>query len=112
VKHCGKPRNVGILFFYESPEKFLPGTQIDVVIFPKRPGGGELIEKTFRGLVHEQAEAFSMLAVRRGVRNVFILKMVSRRAWTTSRQHWLLKYCEVRLGSVLDTPPLSTDGRH
>ena len=35
-----KPRNVGILFFNESPEKFLPGTQIDVVIFPKGPAGG------------------------------------------------------------------------
>ena len=49
-----KPRNVGILFFHESPEKYLPGTQIDVVIFPKGPGGGELIEKTFHGPVHEQ----------------------------------------------------------
>lgn len=49
-----KPRNVGILFFHDAPENFLPGTQIDVVIFPKGPGGGELIEKTFRGPIHEQ----------------------------------------------------------
>ncbi len=49
-----KPRNVGILFFHEEPRKFLPGAQIDVVIFPKGPGGGEIIEKTFQGPVHEQ----------------------------------------------------------
>ena len=49
-----KPRNVGILFFHESPETFLPGTQIDVVIFPKGPAGEELIEKTLRGPIHEQ----------------------------------------------------------
>lgn len=52
-----KPRNAGILFFNESPEKFLPGTQIDVVIFPKGPAGPELIEKILRGPVHEQVRA-------------------------------------------------------
>jgi ATP-dependent DNA helicase RecG len=49
-----KPRNVGVLFFHDEPRKFLPGAQIDVVIFPKGPGGGELIEKTFHGPLHEQ----------------------------------------------------------
>jgi ATP-dependent DNA helicase RecG len=49
-----KPRNVGILFFHEEPGKFLPGAQIDLVIFPKGPSGGELIEKTFRGPIQEQ----------------------------------------------------------
>ncbi len=49
-----KPRNAGILFFNESPERFLPGTQIDVVIFPQGPAGAELIEKTLRGPIHEQ----------------------------------------------------------
>ncbi len=49
-----KPRNVGLLFFHDEPKKFLPGAQIDVVIFPKGPGGGELVEKTFQGPLHEQ----------------------------------------------------------
>ena len=49
-----KPRNVGVLFFHDEPRKFLPGAQIDVVIFPKGPGGDELIEKTFHGPLHEQ----------------------------------------------------------
>jgi len=49
-----RPRNVGVLFFHEEPKKLLPGAQIDVVIFPKGPGGGELIEKSFAGPIHEQ----------------------------------------------------------
>ena len=49
-----KPRNAGVLFFSDHPSKFLPGAQIDVVIFPKGAGGGELIEKTFAGPIHEQ----------------------------------------------------------
>lgn len=52
-----KPRNVGVLFFSDDPTKFLPGSQIDVVIFPKGPGGGELIEKSFRGPIHEQVRS-------------------------------------------------------
>lgn len=51
-----KPRNVGILFFHDEPTKFLPGAQIDVVIFPKGPGGGEIIEKIFHGPLHEQVQ--------------------------------------------------------
>jgi ATP-dependent DNA helicase RecG len=49
-----RPRNIGVLFFHERPAKFLPGAQIDVVIFPRGPGGGELIEKSFDGPLHEQ----------------------------------------------------------
>lgn len=52
-----KPRNVGILFFHNEPTDFIPGAQIDVVIFPKGTGGGELTEKSFRGPVHEQVRA-------------------------------------------------------
>lgn len=29
------PKNVGLLFFNETPERFLPSVQIDVVWFPK-----------------------------------------------------------------------------
>ena len=44
-----RPRNVGLMFFNESPEKFFPGTQIDLVQFPDGVGGSNLIEQTFRG---------------------------------------------------------------
>lgn len=49
-----RPRNVGVLFFNDAPEQFFPGTQIDVVIFPKGPGGDEIIEKVLRGPIHQQ----------------------------------------------------------
>lgn len=49
-----KPRNVGLLFFSPDPAKFFPGATIDVVIFPDGAGGDEIIEKTFRGPIHEQ----------------------------------------------------------
>lgn len=48
------PRNVGLLFFSNDPTKFLPGAQIDVVIFPDGAGGDELIEKTFEGPIDQQ----------------------------------------------------------
>ncbi|MGC6359135.1 Fic family protein [Bisgaard Taxon 45] len=43
------PKNVGLLFFNEQPERFFPATQIDVVYFPKGAGGGEIEEKIFKG---------------------------------------------------------------
>ena len=49
-----KPRNVGVLFSTDEPKKYLPGAQVDVVIFAKGPGGGELVEKSFTGPLHEQ----------------------------------------------------------
>ena len=52
-----KPRNAGVLFFTEQPGEFLPGAQLDVVIFPKGAGGGELIEKSFAGPIHEQVNS-------------------------------------------------------
>jgi ATP-dependent DNA helicase RecG len=52
-----KPRNVGVLFFNDAPEQFLPGAQIDLVVFPKGPAGPELIENTLRGPIHEQVRA-------------------------------------------------------
>ncbi|NCU60538.1 transcriptional regulator, partial [Idiomarina sp. FenBw--71] len=43
------PKNVGLLFFNEHPERFFPATQIDVVYFPDGPGGNRFEEKEFRG---------------------------------------------------------------
>ncbi len=43
------PRNVGLLFFNETPDRFFPATQIDVVWFPEGPGGDRFDEKTFKG---------------------------------------------------------------
>lgn len=48
------PRNVGLLFFCETPEQFMPGTQIDVVIFPEGAGGDQIVEKILHGPIHQQ----------------------------------------------------------
>src|SRR5437016_4293834 len=45
------PKNVGLLFFNETPERFFPGTQIDVVWFPEDAGGDRFVEKIFKGPV-------------------------------------------------------------
>ena len=43
------PKNVGLLFFNEAPDRFFPYTQIDVVWFPEGAGGDRFDEKTFKG---------------------------------------------------------------
>ena len=43
------PKNVGLLFFNDSPHEFFPATQIDVVWFPDGPGGDVFEEMEFRG---------------------------------------------------------------
>jgi ATP-dependent DNA helicase RecG len=39
------PKNVGLLFFNETPERFFPGVQIDVVWFPEGAGGGIVLRR-------------------------------------------------------------------
>ena len=43
------PKNAGLLFFNETPERFFPGVQIDVVWFPEGAGGDRFEEKIFKG---------------------------------------------------------------
>ena len=43
------PKNVGLLFFNDEPQRFFPATQIDVVWFPDGAGGDRFEEKEFRG---------------------------------------------------------------
>lgn len=43
------PKNVGLLFFNEAPDRFFPGTQIDVLWFPEGAGGDRFVEKVFKG---------------------------------------------------------------
>ena len=46
-----KPRNAGILFFNDDPQKFIPLSQIEVVEFPTTPGGDRLNEKIFQDFI-------------------------------------------------------------
>lgn len=49
TKEAPFPKNVGLLFFNSSAEKFFPATQIDVVHFPDGAGGDVIEEKVFKG---------------------------------------------------------------
>ena len=52
-----KPKNVGLMFFSLEPDRFFPYVQIDVVQFPEDLGGDQIIEKTFKGPLHQQCTA-------------------------------------------------------
>ncbi|MEI6767225.1 MAG: RNA-binding domain-containing protein [Bacteroidota bacterium] len=47
-------RNVALMLFCETPEKFFPYTWIDLVHFPKGPAAKQFTEKSFKGPVHLQ----------------------------------------------------------
>lgn len=49
-----KPKNVGLMFFCLDPQRFFPYAQIDVVQFPDGLGGDTIIEKIFKGPIHQQ----------------------------------------------------------
>lgn len=51
-----RPLNVGLMFFSLTPEKWFPYAQIDVVEFPDGEGGDRLIERTFKGPLHNQLQ--------------------------------------------------------
>ncbi|MDR2614176.1 MAG: putative DNA binding domain-containing protein [Candidatus Accumulibacter sp.] len=56
------PKNAGLLFFNEMPERFFPYTQIDVLWFPEGAGGDRFDEKTFKGpLARMTREALSYI---------------------------------------------------
>ena len=52
-----KPRNVALMFFNSEPDRFFPCAQIDVVQFPEGEGGDNIIERIFKGPLHEQLRA-------------------------------------------------------
>lgn len=48
------PRNVGLFFFHEDPDRFFPGARIEVVRFRDGDGGDLMEERVFRGPLPEQ----------------------------------------------------------
>lgn len=48
------PKNIGLLMFSDDPEKWFPGTRIEVVQFPDDSSGNLIEERTFSGGIHEQ----------------------------------------------------------
>lgn len=51
-----RPKNIGLLMFSDSPEKFIPGCQLELVHFLGTTCD-DFIEKTFNGPIHEQIRA-------------------------------------------------------
>ena len=72
-----KPRNVGLLFFSMNPEKYIPYAQIDVVLFPDGAGGDEIVERIFRGPLHQQLRD-ALLYIRNNVLEERVLKLPDR----------------------------------
>lgn len=52
-----KPRNVGLLFFHDDPERYFPTARIEVVHFPTGPAGDRLDEQVFGGPLDAQLRA-------------------------------------------------------
>lgn len=72
-----RPRNVGLLFFSMNPEKYIPYAQIDIVQFPDGAGGGEIIERIFRGPLHQQLRD-ALLYIRNNVLEERVYKRPDR----------------------------------
>lgn len=69
-----KPRNVGILFFNDLPQKFIPLSQIEVVEFKTTPGDDQLSEKIFQGPIDQQIRD-----VLTYLKNVFLKEYIRKR---------------------------------
>lgn len=68
-----KPRNVGILFFNDFPQKFIPLAQIEVVEFKTTPGDDRLNERIFQGPVDQQVRD-----VLTYLKNVFLVEYIQK----------------------------------
>lgn len=66
-----KPRNMGLLFFNDQPDKFFPYAQIDVVYFPEGEGGDQIQEEIFKGPLDHQ-----LRSALRYIRNNFITEKI------------------------------------
>lgn len=51
------PRNIGLLFFSEDPDRWFPGARIEVVQFATDEAGDVLEERVFKGGIHEQVKS-------------------------------------------------------
>ncbi len=77
-------KNVGLMFFNERPDKFFPGTQIDVIWFPDGPGGDQFDEKTFYGPLGQMTrDALSYIQ-----RNYLTETVVKQEGQAEARRIW------------------------
>lgn len=78
-----KPKNVGLMFFSLNPEKCFPYAQIDVVQFPEDLGGDKIIEKTFKGPLHQQLREALLY-----IKNVIIEEVIIKRPDRAEADHY------------------------
>lgn len=72
-----KPKKVGLMFFSLEPQCFFPYAQIDVVQFPDDLGGDKIIEKTFKGPLHQQLRE-ALLYIRNNIITEQVIKHPDR----------------------------------
>jgi ATP-dependent DNA helicase RecG len=85
------PKNVGLLFFNEAPERFFPGVQIDVVWFPEGAGGDRFDEKIFKGpLARMTREALNYIQ-----RNYLIETVIKRPDRAEATRVWNFPYAAI-----------------
>ena len=72
-----KPKNVGLLFFADDPERFFPYAHIEIVELPDGEGGDTIRERTFRGPLHQQLRD-SLLFIRNNVIEETVTKVPGR----------------------------------
>ncbi|MBR6090239.1 MAG: putative DNA binding domain-containing protein [Anaerolineaceae bacterium] len=72
-----KPKNVGLMFFSFEPNRFFPYAQIDVVQFPEGEGGSRIIERTFKGPLHQQLRE-ALLFIRNTILEEHVIKYSDR----------------------------------
>lgn len=85
------PKNVGLLFFNEAPDRFFPYTQIDVVWFPEGAGGDRFDEKIFKGpLARMTRDALSFIQ-----RNYLIETVVKHPDRAEATRVWNFPYVAI-----------------
>ena len=85
------PKNVGLLFFNETPDRFFPYTQIDVVWFPEGAGGDRFDEKIFKGpLARMTRDALSFIQ-----RNYLIETVIKHPDRAEATRVWNFPYVAV-----------------
>ncbi len=77
-----KPRNVGLMFFSNEPDKFFPYAQIDVVAFPQGLGGDVIDERTFKGPLDQQ-----LIDALRYIKNCYIQRRIIKRPGRAEADH-------------------------
>jgi ATP-dependent DNA helicase RecG len=82
------PLNCGLLFFSSKPHTWFPGTQIDVVQFPKGLGGGDIVERSFRGPIDVMLQD-ALAHLKNNVLVEYVLKHAGR---AEAERYWNLPY--------------------